>query len=1309
MKAVNQALKPLLFLLLTTQITPFSYWFEITESTTDSIPMEAFTVAGSTDNYIVFAKGGDGRIRSFEVDFQAGALIERKKVSYGNGLTSPIKLSSDGTYNVVIVSSQGGVRRIYTEDMISPNLQYYPSIPTDVGYSHSQRILGTAYVFFATLDAGSGNSKVYRVLATTTSGVASFSLSHNSEAYGALYGSRWILVSLSGSDQRLMLDYTNGHDGGSVSSTQNHTKPSGVGTEASFMCPEDQRGYYVVGGKNNKKILAVKETDGSDHLERTLSDLISTTVRTLSWVKGSNFLVFAGATEKFGVVDFMDKTKFISPKYSTLRHSSSMILNIVAYKEHKVSAVIGAGTESHIEFHKLLDEAPCDPTCGKTCEDIFKTKCLVCPKTGQIVRSGTTCFCPVGTYEGASACLSCSSGCQQCSSSSSCSTCSKSYFSNYGNGQCGCPTGKYDSQTGCVNCKTNCAVCDSSGACSTCSRADFQINGDGTCGCPLGTFDSGTACVACSGGCQKCSGPLPSDCIGCSSSDMSMNSQGVCECKFGYKDQNGTCKPCPLPCFQCQSADSSTCTSCQTGYFLSTTDSKNPPKPCQDCSQEHSSNPSCPPPFTFDLNSTTLEEGSKTVSIEIKPDLSTKINNPGLSPLSLANTNFNLTIKRNFSTDLLPLLIRNCSIFHQGDKSVLVLAFMQEIAVQDTEYLSVTIKDPWIYVSNETFQLRTAEYFKQGERQARVVQSSKNDEKDENWEKREKAAETSGKVVGGVIWASTTVSVVFSLCTSSLAPFFVYAIKFFNILKILQNLTKINVKIGRNLSLIISFIKNLQPPELSFLTNPIFQKSENSTENNNFWPTESISIRGSRGKLTREPKNLFIAHESHLPVAVLIIVLFILVALLEQLLSRNSCFLFILSYCYELLVGSYFFNFQMITSTEIGFFNYETLRGGEMKYTLSLLASITISNILLGQLMKMKILAEKEELAKPKFITKRKVKEILRPREALIYQRFTLELSDQEIIRKSNFLVWEAARFMLLQVLIATLQLLSRTQSILILIANLVYFLKFIFDIWTRNVFCSKWVLAKYITQEICILVTVFSLTLFSLTEGKILEDSFVYKLVDGLTALSVLIAALSEIGALAYILIAPLFTRPPKRKTMKKFVIAKSPKKGAIKHRQPKPRPSLALLNGLKRRSSIGLNGINHRLPLGASLFTGQGKLYSSTKNLIGDRDKLNKLKPKETENHSQTVHPPKKVVGLKRESALQKHLRLNKMYKKKSSRNIGWNFMSKQRQIKSMRENLARGASSGMEDLFESRRMSSLKKLKSREEDMNSNRAVL
>ena len=115
----------------------------------------------------------------------------------------------------------------------------------------------------------------------------------------------------------------------------------------------------------------------------------------------------------------------------------------------------------------------------------------------------------------------------------------------------------------------------------------------------------------------------------------------------------------------------------------------------------------------------------------------------------------------------------------------------------------------------------------------------------------------------------------------------------------------------------------------------------------------------------------------------------------------------------------------------------------------------------------------------------------------------------------------ESLRFFVIQILIATLQLLDRTESLVVFLANLVYFIYFFYTILSAKVYNSRMTAFKAVVQELSLMVFITTIVVFSFSEGKSFQSSTVYRILETVAV----IAIIGACGAEFLLLVTEVFS----------------------------------------------------------------------------------------------------------------------------------------------------------------------------------------
>ena len=602
--------------------------------------------------------------------------------------------------------------------------------------------------------------------------------------------------------------------------------------------------------------------------------------------------------------------------------------------------------------------------------------------------------------------------------------------------------------------------------------------------------------MPCSELCLTCDDIWRKRCLTCQpNSSLTAGSGSACSCDPNYyAAPNGytikQCLNCHSPlCKTCSSGDSDGCLTCLwIADFVSL-------GVCRSCDINDS--PECPP----EIKVTVLggsEELARNFTLKFTPPLNTSL--PAdfqLSAELLTTKHFTFEFKRK-EEDYAPLTITNQTLIHQNDSSLLHIGFLEKMRVEDTEHINIAVKDSWVYRTRPEEATQKVVYFK---KRNDLLNTKKKPESslDKGLDQAAEAARRARVVVVAV-----TSSSAFSTTLSGTWSSLIHVLKFFNVLELISNLSKLNIELGHRILVVIEFINNLNIPEIGFLArlSPI-KDSDYKAPDASAYLTKP---RGTRGKITESNSEIFIASGQNFFVSLSTIVLLVLVISFGRCLRKDSRFLGFLTFLYQILFGLAFFDFQLISVNEISMFDYSTLRKATPKFNLSLLLSMTILIMIVSefyqafQLIRLKApLIDKEGDPKMKKID-------ISPNQRFILEKYTgdLELSPEG--RGQNFFILiENLRFFVIQLVIGPLQLLNRAQAFLALIVNLCYFIYFFRLVGRVRVFESKFLLFMYTVQECCYMVFIATITLFSFTENSGFSSSSLFEVIETFTIVGII------------------------------------------------------------------------------------------------------------------------------------------------------------------------------------------------------------
>ena len=628
--------------------------------------------------------------------------------------------------------------------------------------------------------------------------------------------------------------------------------------------------------------------------------------------------------------------------------------------------------------------------------------------------------------------------------------------------------------------------------------------------------------MSCSGLCVTCRTVFRSKCEACAQHSTRFGDS--CKCDIGYYDNFETkskkeCRPCDSSCKTCEGDRGDQCLSCRVeGYALESSK-------CVSCSDKDLLN--CPQE-TIMSSPNELEELSQNFTIVFKPSLNTP--NRSITNKTLTTTYLTISYKRKETPNESPLTVLENKLTHQGEnQSTLFIRFLQKMRLKNTEYIKISVKDPWLYRPDEKKDNGPRLiYLKKSNQLIITIKEKEMNSGERTTQKVTKAAQ----VTRAAMAASATASISAAAFTGGTGSSLVYLINFLNILEVIANLSKMNTKLGSRMLLVVNFIQNLKLPQVGFISNlsPLKDKDPEDEDSDAYM----LIPRGTRGKITTENSEVFITSGQNFLMSTVIVSSWVLMKLLELCLNNNSKILGWVSFIYHVLIGMAFFDYQLICSAEVSLFDYSGLRRIPLKFIISCLMShfiiflIVIHYIEAYSLIKIKICMlrkvtkqkNQEEKDQNIISSEEKIHTLkTTPQKRLILSKYTDELMmGRDTAGPHLYLTLiENIRFFIIQIVIASLQLLNRVQSLIILLINLVFFLYFFKIICKHKVFKSKLLLVKTVVQECCVMIAIVMINLFSLTASIEKAPGSVLGVVEILAIISIIGAAGAELFLLVY------------------------------------------------------------------------------------------------------------------------------------------------------------------------------------------------
>ena len=219
-------------------------------------------------------------------------------------------------------------------------------------------------------------------------------------------------------------------------------------------------------------------------------------------------------------------------------------------------------------------------------------------------------------------------------------------------------------------------------------------------------------------------------------------------------------------------------------------------------------------------------------------------------------------------------------------------------------------------------------------------------------------------------------------------------------------------------------------------------------------------------------------------------------------------------------------------------FDYSRLRNTELKYLVSLAMSYFLLilmgfdllrgfNLLRNHNFQLKTSKENEE-KEPRMTESDKQ----------LFEKYSETINMTVSGNHRYFSLVDSLRFSAIQLAIVSLQLLNRTQALIILIVDILFFCYFVALACRVDIFKKDYMMDKTVIQECCILIFLVAVTLFSFTEDSEFSSSTTYTVIEIAAVVSIIVAAGFELGMGIFATYAQFsrFLRRSKRRKSKKI-----------------------------------------------------------------------------------------------------------------------------------------------------------------------------
>ena len=263
-------------------------------------------------------------------------------------------------------------------------------------------------------------------------------------------------------------------------------------------------------------------------------------------------------------------------------------------------------------------------------------------------------------------------------------------------------------------------------------------------------------------------------------------------------------------------------------------------------------------------------------------------------------------------------------------------------------------------------------------------------------------------------------------------------------------------------------------------------------------------------------EDVFIFTGQNFFISILILILFAMMKMMERCLQRSNIFLKIVTKGYQSLISVFFFDFQMICFTELAVADPKKLGRHSGNFVLSWAVSFVVVTLTILEqingfmLMKSAKIGDKTNNKKQAKIQQKSNRRSVN--DETIIQKFSEGLAPNITGFTKLYNVIDGFRFTLMLIIISSLQLLERTQMVILVTISLLYFIyALLVAVSSYRVFESELVKNKIITHEACILVTVFGFCISSFKKDSTWSTTAYFKFTQSMIPVSIVVAVLLE------------------------------------------------------------------------------------------------------------------------------------------------------------------------------------------------------
>lgn len=610
---------------------------------------------------------------------------------------------------------------------------------------------------------------------------------------------------------------------------------------------------------------------------------------------------------------------------------------------------------------------------------------------------------------------------------------------------------------------------------------------------------------------RSCHDMKRNESISCNeSSELDLRTK-KCSCKEGY-EVDGSCVQCSSNCLTCFSGDEGDCKTCRFGYYMSPFEGINECLPCWEAPTYQTQ---CPQPLNFTINNNQIQERTNMITIVIGKNLRKVIEKEKVKKTKNGFFKikfFHKKLKKFFEIG------EQYSLSFSKNKTLIKVYHCYDIRKIWTDKITISPrKNPIL------FNKKVLRYFLKEKKEFKVEGKNAQKMANDNELMYEKIESVAKKLTNGVI-ALGLVSIIASFFTATGSSSILYLIKYFQILDILSNLGKLNVKFGERLDPLFFLIENLKFPEIDFLKRLSVIKDYNGIGDD--LDARILYTMGSRGEITKENGEIFIFHSQNFFLSLAILFTYSLSILATTACSCIFPWLFkkIFTCFFNFLLNILYFDFILVAINEISIHRVRIAQPS--RFLFSYFTSLAIILVIIWNLIKAyKTVSQGLDLKKG---IKIRDKKKLTQNENCLAKYFLEDFSKKAIARGVKVSIFSHIRYFSLLIAIVTLQTMSKFQILVCLLFNSI-FLLFAFSEIHRlrvpgkkkknvRIFKNFFYKIKFCTQEICIFVVLLSIGMFQLQHGEgNFKDWWIFSLIEIISITSIVVAVISELALVLF------------------------------------------------------------------------------------------------------------------------------------------------------------------------------------------------